>query len=120
VTLHQETRFPEECLTRLIVRTNQPVTLGLQIRSPHWLAGEPSARLNGRSAALQSNDQAWVGLRPKWNDGDELVVNLPMRLSVHALLPKQQYPTAVTFGPVVLAVSAPNRSFVHKLVFLGV
>ena len=87
----------------------------VQLRTPGWLAGPMTAELNGRPAELLHDEKGWAAIRRKWTNGDKLVVEMPMQLSARSIAESQPYPSAISYGPVVLAASAPSTSFVRKL-----
>ena len=49
-----------------------------------------------------------------WSSGDRVAVELPMRLRTSSF-PGRRYPAALLFGPVALAVRAPDASFAKKI-----
>ncbi len=107
VTVTQETRFPDEEVTRLRVRASAPAVMGLWLRVPGWLAGPMSAQLNGRSVALEDDGRGWVGLRRQWRDGDCLAVRMPLGLWVSRIAPEISPLGAAMYGPVVLVARSP-------------
>jgi uncharacterized protein len=115
VTVRQSTRFPEEPRTEFLVETKRPVEFELKIRSPLWLAGPMTAEINGKSADLKTDSSHWWKIRRQWKNGDRLTVELPMRLWASPLIPGSDYPTAILYGPVVLAARAPDARFVKRI-----
>jgi len=114
VTLHQATRFPEEPSTQFTVDLARPASFGLRIRCPAWLAGPMKVKINGVAAAIERDSQHWAVIERTWNNGDQVVVELPMRLTAKSF-PGRRYPAALLFGPVALAVRASNGSFAVKI-----
>ena len=114
VTLHQITRFPEEPSTQLTVDPAQPVSFGLRIRCPAWLAGPITARINGAAASIEKDPQNWAVIQRTWSRGDRVAIELPMRLTTSSLAGRR-YPAAILFGPVALAVRAANGNFAKKI-----
>jgi DUF1680 family protein len=121
VVLKQVTRFPDEETVEFAVETSQPVEFGLKVRLPSWLAGPPTTKLNGETVlngepvTFTKESSHWMSLRRKWNNGDRVLLTLPMRLWSSPLVAGRTYPAAVLYGPVVLATRAPNARFVQKL-----
>jgi uncharacterized protein len=115
VTVRQTTRFPENGTLEFTFQTDRPVEFGLRIRSPLWLAGPMSARLNGGPVSLASDAAHWSTLRREWHHGDRLTITLPMRLEVGRFAPGQAYPAAIVYGPVALAARAADPGFVGKI-----
>ena len=105
----------EEDAVDFTFQADRPVQFGLKIRSPLWLAGPMTARLNGQPVPLKVDALHWTTLRREWKSGDRLAIVLPMRLWVSRLAGNKSYPAAIVYGPVVLAVRAADRSFVAKI-----
>jgi len=102
ITLRQETRFPEQEGTTIIVKAKQPVEAGVNVRIPSWAGQGGSVALNGKSLEEFANPGSYLEIRRKWQDGDKIEVKLPMRLHAEPLLgdPTEQ---AAMYGPIVLA-----------------
>jgi hypothetical protein len=100
VRLVQDTRFPLEGSTALVVRTARPARFSLRVRVPSWARGG-GASLNGRSLDGFAAPGGYFVLDRTWRDGDRLEVALPMRLATCAM-PDDPSLQAVTYGPLVL------------------
>jgi uncharacterized protein len=102
LTIRQETRFPDQDGTSIIIKANAPVAAGINIRIPAWAVDGGSVVLNGKALSAFSSPGSYLKIDRTWADGDRLDVKLPMRLHTEALLgdPTQQ---AVLYGPIVLA-----------------
>jgi uncharacterized protein len=102
LTLRQDTRFPDQDGTTIVVKAKQPVEAGVNVRIPMWTADGGSISLNGKPLPAFANPGSYVEIRRTWADGDKIEVKLPMRLHVEQLLgdPTQQ---AALYGPIVLA-----------------
>ncbi|HET7470476.1 MAG TPA: beta-L-arabinofuranosidase domain-containing protein [Gemmatimonadales bacterium] len=101
VRLVQQTRFPEEEGTTLVVHTRRQVRFALRIRVPYWMGAEGTARLNGRALEGFAAPGGYYVLDRTWKDGDTVAVTLPMRLHLQAL-PDDPSMQAVMYGPLVL------------------
>ena len=99
--LRQETRFPDEGVTHLLVHCAQPVTLGLKVRHPYWTP-TISATVNGKAVNARSTPSSYLEIRREWKDGDRLEVTLPMTLRLETM-PDNSNRVAVLYGPIVLA-----------------
>jgi DUF1680 family protein len=104
VVVAQHTRFPESNTIELRVSLPRSSRFGIRLRVPGWLAGPLQARVNGKAAALTLDARHWAGIERKWKDGDCLTLELPMNLWVSRLDPARDYPAAILYGPVALAV----------------
>jgi uncharacterized protein len=101
VRLVQQTRFPEEEGTRLVVHAQRPVRFALRIRVPSWMGADGTARLNGRALEGFAAPGGYYVLDRTWKDGDTVAVTFPMRLRLQAL-PDDPSMQAVMYGPLVL------------------
>ena len=101
VRIRQETKFPEQHATRLIVETPKPVEMALRIRVPWWAARGGAARLNGKLVGAFSNPGSYLTLTRAWKNGDRVEIELPMSLRAEPL-PDDNTLQAFLYGPIVL------------------
>jgi hypothetical protein len=100
--LIQETRFPAEGQTALIVRAAHPVRARIAVRVPGWADGGGSARLNGKALeGFAAPGGSWV-LDRVWESGDRVEIRLPIGVRVEPA-PDDPATAAVMYGPIVLA-----------------
>lgn len=105
VELVQENNFPEEAVTNFTVNTDEEKTFTLHIRYPNWVeADRPAVKINGRPyrAFVQAN--GYVSIQRSWQPGDQIEIDLPMRLQAEPLPDGSNY-VAFRYGPVVLAAN---------------
>ena len=102
VRLRQETRFPEQEGTSLVVHAEKPVELALRVRVPYWATRGASVKLNGQAMAAEAKPSSYLTVRRTWADGDRLDVALPMSLHRHPM-PDDKTLVAFLYGPLVLA-----------------
>ena len=101
VRVLQETGFPEEPRTRLLVSCVRPERFALRIRQPSWCKA-PLVRLNGRQVAAVPATGGYLEIHRTWRDGDSVTVELPMSVRLEPL-PGSTGIVAVMYGPIVLA-----------------
>lgn len=112
LTLRQETSFPDEPRTRLILKLKKPATFTLHLRHPAWVAQDQFAvRVNGRPVKLESTPSSYIALNRRWRNGDRIEVELPMRTTVEHL-PDGSPWVAILHGPIVLAAPAGTNDLV--------
>ncbi|NWG13610.1 MAG: glycoside hydrolase family 127 protein [Acidobacteria bacterium] len=102
IRIRQETSFPEEANTKLIVRTGRPAEFALKVRIPSWVAPGGKAVLNGKPLEAFSSPGSHLVLKRTWRDGDTLLIDLPMKLYLERL-PDDADTAAILYGPLVLA-----------------
>ncbi|HXI04089.1 MAG TPA: beta-L-arabinofuranosidase domain-containing protein [Candidatus Saccharimonadales bacterium] len=100
VTISQETRFPEEEVTRLKV-VGSPARFSLKIRRPHWAAAPVTVTLNGKPLKAGGTGP-YISIDRQWKDGDLVEVRLPMGIRLEAT-PDDPDTVALFYGPILLA-----------------
>jgi uncharacterized protein len=117
VILRQETRFPEEAGTRLVIQTKSPARFTLNVRIPYW-AEAASVTVNGRR--FQPNQKlepsSYAKIDRSWKNGDRVDVKLPMRLHLQAI-PDDPTLAAIMYGPLVLAGELGTESLDSKRIY---
>jgi uncharacterized protein len=102
LTLRQETRFPDQDTTRLVLRLDEPARFALRIRRPAWAGDGVTLAVNGKPWALDPGAGSWIEVGREWKDGDVVDARLPMRLHLEPT-PDDAGVAAILYGPVVLA-----------------
>jgi len=102
LTLRQETRFPDEDRTRLVLRLARPARFALRVRHPGWGGEGLELSVNGRAQAADSRPASYATVEREWKDGDVVEARIPMSLRFE---PTADDPGrgAGLFGPIVLA-----------------
>lgn len=99
--LTQLTDFPEDDVVRLKVEAATPVNTAIRLRYPSW-SKKAEVSINGKSVKVKTKPGTYIVLNRTWKDGDEVVVKLPMSLSIEATKDDVRK-AAVLYGPIVLA-----------------
>ena len=100
--LRQETDFPLEEGTTLVLNLERPHAFTLAIRQPFWVAaGELTVKVNGETAAVGQLPSSYVRLKRTWHPGDRIEVSLPMRARLERLPDGSDY-ASIDYGPLVL------------------
>ena len=97
----QETRFPEQQGTTLIVEGRAPTSLTLKLRIPYWVEGG-SVKVNGSALPAFASPSSYLTLTRVWQSGDRIELSLPMALHIDAM-PDDETIQAALYGPLVLA-----------------
>ena len=102
LVVKQETRFPDEDRTRLVLRLEKPVRFALRLRHPAWAGEGFAVSVDGQPQALESRPGSYATVEREWRDGDVIEVRLPMGLRFESMADD---PTvgAFLYGPIVLA-----------------
>lgn len=110
VKIRQETNFPEEEKTKLIVTTTSPTSFSLMIRSPKWVkAGNLKIIVNNDTLPIQSIPQTFIRVNRVWNNGDSVKILLPMENSYEELPNEPSY-LALMHGPILLGAKTGTEN----------
>ena len=101
IRVSQQTSFPEEQGTTLLVSAAKPVDIDLKLRVPYW-AKSGSVKVNGRPVSAFADPGSYLVLRGPWKNGDRIELSLPMHLHA-APMPDKESLQAAMYGPLVLA-----------------
>ena len=101
VRLVQQTSFPEEARTSIIVHSENPVEFVLRVRAPHW-AERIAVSVNGRPERVAAEGDGYLALNRTWKSRDRVEVSLPMTLREEPVAGSPELAT-LAYGPLVLA-----------------
>ncbi len=118
VKILQETKFPEDDTIKLTVSIDKASEFDIKFRMPKWLASKAAVEVNGKVYDY-SVDNNWGVISKNWKNGDIIKLKLPMNFEISRIDNAKEYPAAIMYGPVVLAVKAfenvENPAFVIDL-----
>lgn len=98
ITIIEDTQYPFRDSVRFTIRTPHAVKFPLRLRVPRW-ASDATIAINNQDA--QSTLAGWHSIDRDWQDGDEVLLKLPMRVRI-----EQRFNDAVSVlrGPLVFAL----------------
>jgi uncharacterized protein len=102
VKIRQETRFPDEQNTTIVVNARSPLRLAMHLRVPQWLTSGGSVKVNGKAIEAFPSPGSYLTISRVWSDGDRVEMQLPMELQTEAM-PDDPSLQAILYGPLVLA-----------------
>lgn len=111
--VRQETAFPDQASTELVVEAGSNRPLKLNVRYPSWVAsGGLQVTINGETVPVAGSLGSYVTLERHWKKGDRIQVSLPMHLTTE---PLPAAPGFVAFlnGPIVLAAPTDTTGLVN-------
>ena len=111
----QETSFPEQAGTTLVVGADRPVQLALRLRIPEWASSGGSVKINGKALEAFGAPGSYLAISRTWHDGDRVELTMPMRLRIEAM-PDDSKTQAVLYGPVVLAGDLGTEGLTEALI----
>lgn len=110
ITLKQETKFPEEEVTRLLFEMEKPQTFALKLRVPSWIAEEATVLINGESVSQLTKKDGYIELKREWKNGDSITYGLPMAINSESALGDDRL-RAFLYGPIVLAGIVDSNTY---------
>jgi uncharacterized protein len=134
VHITQTTSYPWEGTVKIKIDPSDPVDLKLRLRIPGWAVGKPvpgdlytyyepqnkkvTASVNGTAVPLNMQD-GYLNIDRKWQKGDEVILNLPMKINLvvsHEKVNENYGRLAMERGPLVYcAEGIDNRGHVFNL-----
>jgi DUF1680 family protein len=85
----------------------KPEKFGIGIRIPEWLASPVIATVNGKNVECKK-ENGWLIIDRQWSNGDKLSVTVPMDFWLYVLDKSEGRPTAVMYGPLVMAFTSAD------------
>ncbi|QHN02964.1 hypothetical protein FTO74_05970 [Granulicella sp. WH15] len=109
VALTQETRFPVEDTTSLLLQPAQPTAFTVYLRIPAWLAGAAAIKLNGKLLAVAAQAGTYAAIKRTWHPGDRLELTLPQGFRTEAIDDLHPETVALMRGPVQYVALNPDK-----------
>ena len=100
--LRQETKFPENGTTYLIIEKAGKEATTISVRYPSWAVWGAVVKVNGNKVALKQKPGSYIELNRVWKAGDKVEVTFNMKLHLVAT-PDNAQKVAVAYGPIILA-----------------
>jgi hypothetical protein len=101
IVLRQETNFPYEDMTTIVIDCMKETEMGLRIRNPYWLSEPMTAKVNGEAQKITPSD-GYCRINRRWHKGDRVEIRLPMNLRIESM-PDDKQMIALFHGPALLA-----------------
>ncbi len=114
IQLSQETKFPAEPSTSLVIKARRPTDLAIGIRVPEWCLDGFAVSVNGESISGEAKPGSYVTVRRTWNSGDRIDCKMPMTFSKY-VMPDKPDQMAFMYGPLVM-VGDGARTYLSELV----
>jgi hypothetical protein len=107
VKIAETTGYPFDEAVALAVATPKAVRFPLYLRIPRWCEGA-KVTLNGKALGVKARPLALVVIDRTWNDGDKVVLDLPMPLTVK-VWEKNQNCVSVSRGPLTFSLAIGEK-----------
>ncbi len=102
IKLIQQTKYPEEAATHLIIREIKNGEMPLYIRCPSWATSGAIVKINGYNVKINQKPGSYIVLNNNWKVGDKIDITYPMSLHLAATNDNPDL-AAIVYGPIVLA-----------------
>jgi DUF1680 family protein len=108
VKVRQETKYPDEAASRLVLTCGKPVELTLHIRHPWWATKGMQLSLSGKRLAVESKPGSYATLTRTFQSGDAIDIAMPFSLYTEGF---RDNPRRFAFlhGPVVLSAEVDMK-----------
>jgi DUF1680 family protein len=117
VRLVQQTSFPEEQRTALVVYAETPAAFALKVRAPHWAKGI-AVTVNGTPGKAVAGSDGYLLLERTWKNGDRVEITLPMSLRQESVAGSPELAT-LAYGPLVLAARMGRDGLSRDMIDAG-
>jgi DUF1680 family protein len=113
--VRQETQWPNEQATRLVLTSERPLELNLKLRHPAWAESGFQISLNGEPVAEASKPGSYAEIRRTWKSGDQVEIRFPFGLRSEGF---RDNPSRLAFlhGPLVLCAPTEAKKLVPAVV----
>ena len=102
VTITEETNYPFEESIRFTISSSGKVTFPFYLRIPSWTKN-PSVTINGKKVEVELQNGKYLRLERAWSSGDEVVLNVPMKLS-QSLWQANNDSRSIHYGPLTFSL----------------
>jgi hypothetical protein len=107
ISLTQNTKFPYENESELVLKLKKKQTFAIHMRQPEW-AENFEVLVNGKQQKIQENPSSYIAINRKWKSGDKITVRF--KTSTHLEnLPDGSNWVAYVDGPIVLAAKTSTK-----------
>jgi DUF1680 family protein len=100
--LVQQTRFPDEAQTRLVLKSAPAGALAINLRIPPWTTADARVLVNGKPLDVSPTPGSYMRIARHWKTGDTVTLDVPMTLRSEGFADDPSL-RAVLYGPLVLA-----------------
>lgn len=102
VRFTEETHYPFDSKIHFTFHASTPVSFPLYLRIPGWCA-DASVSVNGQKLEVTSAAGKYVRVEHTWQDGDAVVLDLPMQVSVKSWAANHNS-ASVNYGPLTFSL----------------
>lgn len=108
IKLKQITSFPESDSIHYTISSSKAQSFTINLRYPKWAKDGITVLINKQKHLINAIPGEYIPLTRKWNDGDEICVVIPKRLTSEAALGDDNL-RAYLYGPIVLSANFEEK-----------
>jgi len=102
VTITEDTDYPFGAMVNLKLSMPRTVAFTLYLRIPRWCS-DAQVKVNGAAQKVEAEPGGYVAIDRTWKSGDQVALDLPMRISVRAW-PTNNDAVSVHRGPLAYSL----------------
>jgi DUF1680 family protein len=106
--VEQQTTFPAEGRSRLVVSGTGPMSLRLRV--PHWVERGFRVTVNGSPVPVEATPGSYVAVDRTWASGDVVEIDMPLSLRTEQAIDDPTLQTAF-HGPIALAPRQASSTY---------
>ncbi|MFA5326506.1 MAG: beta-L-arabinofuranosidase domain-containing protein, partial [Prolixibacteraceae bacterium] len=107
VKLTEQTNYPFEEAVRFVLNTAQKVKFPVYLRIPGWCT-QATVSVNGQDLKIAGMPDSYIRIERDWNNGDRIVLNLPMKLTSRTWQVNQNS-VSVNYGPLTFSLKIDEK-----------
>lgn len=107
VTVKEKTNYPFDERIHMLINTLEHVKFPLYIRIPQW-CDNACITVNGKLLDSEFKAGSYARLEHLWKDGDEVIIDFPMKLSVRQWVTNEQS-ISVNHGPLTFSLKIDEQ-----------
>ncbi|MFO0909028.1 MAG: glycoside hydrolase family 127 protein [Isosphaeraceae bacterium] len=108
-TVEVDTHYPFDDRVSISVRIGKPVAFPLYLRIPGW-CHSPRVQINGQAEPITGEPaRGFLRIDRTWNDGDTVVLNLPMSVRVRTW-ERNHKSVSIDRGPLTYSLLIPSKT----------
>jgi DUF1680 family protein len=109
VTVDQTTEYPANGRTEIVIHTEVPKRFTLAVRVPGWANDDLRFDVAGELLRAQPGGRTPFRMDRVWNDGERVIVTVPMSLRFEPIDDEHADHAALMIGPVLLVALATTE-----------
>lgn len=109
VKFEEVTRYPFEDQIAFEFHSSTPAVFPFYVRIPEW-CNDATVSVNGKQIDLHANPLSYVRINRVWQEGDNVILNLPMRITVKKWVGNKNS-ISINYGPLTFSLKIKEEYF---------